>query len=100
MYPIGTPEPNENGVYCAVVTHNTMANSYSCECEYFEKSGIACSHILKVLIKQGRPFLDNAIAKQWKIEPEEMVMHREIQEKPVTGLKRGPAKRTRKNMLK
>ena len=79
LYPIGTPEPNENGTYFAVVEHNMMADSYCCECEYFKKSGIACSHILKILIKQGRSFLDYAVAKQWKIEPEEMVMHRELQ---------------------
>lgn len=45
---------------------NFNEDKWSCLCEFPEKSGHLCSHISKVLIRDGINFSDH-IDKRWKV---------------------------------
>jgi len=58
---------NESRNRTYIVVMDTQAENYSCICCKFQKDGILCSHILKVMMKKDiskRP--DKYIIQRWK----------------------------------
>ena len=102
MYVLTIPYENENKARYITVDFFLQSNTLVCECGYMEKTGIACSHIIKVLVCTKRPFLDHAIQPQWKISEDDLfylVTEREVN-KQQKSMRPGPPKRSRRNMLR
>ena len=76
MYVISLPFDNQNRVKIITVEHRIIKNSFVCECGYTLKSGIGCSHIMKVLIHTKKPILYFGVAPEWRIEEEDSILLR------------------------
>ena len=69
---------------------------FKCDCKLFERTGIACAHIFKVIICLGKSIM-MGIDERWKIS-EEVAL--KLKEKAITTVRRGPPKETRRNTMK
>ena len=64
---VSLPFYNQNGVKIITVDYTNATNKFTCECEYFQKSGIGCCHIMKALIHAKKSIIDFGVGPEWRI---------------------------------